>query len=62
MTSPAGLACEFDDNTVIQDMVGPQNRNLQRLEQRLDVRLNLNGNMIAIEGREEKAQRLSTRL
>lgn len=62
MTVAVRLACEFDDNAVVQDLVGPQNRNLKRLEQRLDVRLNLNGNVIAIEGREEGAMKAQTAL
>jgi len=56
------LACEFDDNAVVQDLVGPQNRNLMRLEQRLGVSLNLHGNVVAIEGSEDKAQKAQTAL
>jgi len=56
------LACEFDDNAVVQDLVGPQNRNLTRLEQRLGVVLNLHGNIVAIDGSDEQAVRAQTAL
>lgn len=55
MTSGPHLACEFDDIAVAQDVVGPQNCNLARLEQRLGVTLNLHGNVVAILGNEEQA-------
>jgi len=55
MTSGPHIACEFDDNAVVQDLVGPQNENLLRLEQRLGVNLNLRGNIIGIEGDHEQA-------
>ncbi len=62
MTAPARLACEFDDNAVVQDVVGPQSRNLQRLEQRLGVTLDLHGNVVAIEGPAENATKAQTAL
>jgi phosphate starvation-inducible PhoH-like protein len=62
MTSGPHLACEFDDNALIQDLVGPQNRNLQRLEQRLGVSLNLHGNVVAIAGGREAALRAQAAL
>ncbi len=62
MTAPARLACEFDDNAVVQDVVGPQSRNLLRLEQRLGVTLDLHGNVIAIEGPEDNATKAQSAL
>jgi phosphate starvation-inducible protein PhoH and related proteins len=62
VTAGPHLACEFDDNAVIQDLVGPQNCNLIRLERRLGVALNLHGNIIAIEGDEPQAMKAQTAL
>jgi phosphate starvation-inducible PhoH-like protein len=62
VTAPARLACEFDDNAIVQDVVGPQNRNLQRLELRLGVTLDLHGNIVAIEGPEDNATKAQTAL
>jgi phosphate starvation-inducible PhoH-like protein len=62
VTQSARLACEFDDNAVVQDLVGPQSRNLVRLEQRLGVTLDLHGNVVAIEGPEDNAQKAQAAL
>ncbi|MBL8628118.1 MAG: PhoH family protein [Rhodospirillaceae bacterium] len=43
-------------------MVGPQSRNLLRLEQRLGVTLDLHGNVIAIEGPEDNATKAQSAL
>ena len=62
MTSGPHLACEFDNNAVLQDVVGPQNQNLLRLEQRLGVALNLHGNVVSISGPEEQSLKAQTAL
>ena len=62
MTAGPHLACEFDDNAIVQDVVGPQNQNLLRLEQRLGVTLNLHGNIVAIDGRGEQATKAQSAL
>ena len=51
----AYLTCEFSDNTLVQQLVGPHNANLSRLEQRLGVVLHNRGNTVAIEGPPDKA-------
>lgn len=43
---------EFDDNQGLLSLVGPQDRNILRLEQRLGVSIALRGNKIAITGDE----------
>ncbi len=50
----AYLTCEFSDNALVQQLVGPHNANLTRLEHRLGVVLHNRGNIIAIEGSPEK--------
>jgi phosphate starvation-inducible protein PhoH and related proteins len=62
MTAGPHLACEFDDNAIVQDVVGPQNQNLLRLEQRLGVTLNLHGNIVAIDGSGEQATKAQSAL
>jgi phosphate starvation-inducible PhoH-like protein len=52
---PIHIACTFADNGLVQGLVGPQNINLTRLEQRLDVVLHNRGNTITIEGTPDKA-------
>ena len=49
------ITCTFADNGLVQGLVGPQNINLTRLEQRLDVVLHSRGNTVTIEGSPEKA-------
>ena len=49
------ITCTFADNGLVQGLVGPQNINLTRLEQRLDVVLHNRGNTVTIEGSVEKA-------
>jgi len=41
---------EFPDNTLVQQLVGPHNTNLARLEQKLNVVLHSHGNTVTIEG------------
>ncbi|MBD25064.1 MAG: phosphate starvation-inducible protein PhoH [Candidatus Marinimicrobia bacterium] len=47
--------CEFSDNMLVQQLVGPHNANLSRLEQRFGVVLHSRGNTVAIEGPPENA-------
>jgi phosphate starvation-inducible PhoH-like protein len=51
------LTRAFADNTLVQQLVGPHNANLARLEQRLGVALHGHGNTIVIEGDEDAAGR-----
>ncbi len=51
----AYLTCEFSDNALVQQLVGPHNSNLSRLEQRLGVVLHSRGNTFAIEGPPDNA-------
>ena len=50
MSEATHLTCAFSDNGLVQQLVGPHNANLTRLEQRLDVVLHSRGNTITIEG------------
>lgn len=49
------ITCTFADNGLVQGLVGPQNINLTRLEQRLNVVLHSRGNTVTVEGSPEKA-------
>ena len=62
MSKATLLTCEFSDNGLLQQLVGPQNENLIRLEQRLDVVLHSRGNTVMVEGTPEKAARAQTAL
>ena len=44
------LTCEFDDNGLIQQLYGPNNSHLDRIEHRLGVTLHTLGNTVTIEG------------
>jgi len=44
------LTCEFDDNGLIQLLYGPNNANLDRIEERLSVTFHTRGNTITIAG------------
>jgi len=46
----AYLTCAFSDNALVQQLVGPHNSNLSRLEQRFEVVLHNRGNTVIIEG------------
>lgn len=48
--SSARLTCEFDDNSLIQELYGPNNAHLDQIESRLGVTLHTRGNTITIEG------------
>jgi phosphate starvation-inducible PhoH-like protein len=50
MSEATQVQCEFSDNGLLKDLVGPHNANLTRLEQRLHVVLNHRGNTVTIEG------------
>jgi phosphate starvation-inducible PhoH-like protein len=41
---------EFDDNKLLRALVGPHSKHLARIEQKLDVGIDLSGNIISIEG------------
>jgi phosphate starvation-inducible PhoH-like protein len=54
--------CEFSDNGLVQQLVGPHNENLTRLEQRLNVVLHSRGNTVTIEGPPARAARAESAL
>ena len=56
------VRCEFSDNGLVQQLVGPHNANLARLEQRLGVILHSRGNTVTIEGPLEQATHAETAL
>ena len=62
MADVAHLTCTFADNALMQELVGPHNANLARLEQKLCVQLHSHGNTIAIAGPAEQAARAETAL
>jgi phosphate starvation-inducible PhoH-like protein len=49
------ITCEFSDNSLVQQLVGPHNSNLTRLEHRLNVMLHHRGNTITVEGSPDRA-------
>jgi phosphate starvation-inducible PhoH-like protein len=55
VSAPTHLTFEFSDNGLLQQLVGPHNANLTRLEQRLDVILHNRGNTVIIEGTAARA-------
>ena len=62
MSEATHVTCEFSDNGLVQQLVGPHNENLTRLEQRLDVILHSRGNTVTVEGSPEKAAPAATAL
>ena len=62
MSEDAHLTCEFSDNALVQELVGPHNDNLHRLEQRMGVVLHSRGNTVTVEGTPEKAARAQAAL
>ena len=50
----AFLECTFSENALLQQLVGPHNSNLQRLEKQFGVRLYVRGNTVTVEGAQEK--------
>ena len=62
MSEAAHLNCTFSDNKLFQQLVGPHNANLARLEQRLDVVLHSRGNTVTIEGAPAQAVRAKAAL
>ncbi len=62
MSEATHLTCAFADNKLFQELVGPHNTNLSRLEQRLDVVLHSRGNTITIEGPPARAARAEAAL
>jgi len=64
-TGDAVSPLAFDDNQLVLQLAGEQNRNLKIIERQLDVRINLRGNQFSISGdppQAELAQRLMTEL
>lgn len=55
MSQDSHLNLAFSDNSLVQELVGPHNSNLHRLEQRLNVVLHHRGNTITIEGTPDRA-------
>ena len=53
---------EFEDNQALSTLVGPQDSNILRLEQRLGVSIALRGNKIAISGPEPEITYAKTAL
>jgi phosphate starvation-inducible PhoH-like protein len=62
VSEPIHVTCEFSDNGLVQQLVGPHNGNLTRLEQRLGVVLHSRGNTVTIEGAPDKATMAETAL
>ena len=62
MSESTHLTCEFSDNALVQELLGPHNANLTRLEQRLDVVLHSRGNTVTIEGTPARAARAEAAL
>lgn len=48
--APSQMTLQFPDNRLLAGLSGPQEKNFTRLEQKLDVRLSMRGNLVAIEG------------
>ena len=53
MTDSLHLTREYSDNALLQQLVGPHNAHLARLEQRLGVTMHAHGNTITIEGAQD---------
>ncbi|MGN6517018.1 MAG: PhoH family protein, partial [Rhizomicrobium sp.] len=51
------LTLEFSDNALLAALGGPQHRNLVRIEQTLDVHVDVRGNLVAIEGASDARER-----
>jgi len=62
VSESAHLVCTFSDNALTQQLVGPHNVNLLRLEERLGVVLRNRGNTIVIEGPARAASNAQTAL
>jgi phosphate starvation-inducible PhoH-like protein len=56
------VTCEFSDNKLVQQLVGPHNANLTQLEKRLGVVLHSRGNTVTIEGTAARAALAKTAL
>lgn len=51
------VTLEFPDNALLAGLAGAHQKNFVRLEQKLDVRVAMRGNLVAIEGAPEKRER-----
>jgi phosphate starvation-inducible PhoH-like protein len=54
------VTLEFKSNSLLPSLAGSHSRNLVRLEQKLGVRLNQRGNLIAVEGTPEARERAAS--
>jgi phosphate starvation-inducible PhoH-like protein len=54
------LTLEFSDNALLAAIGGSQHRNFVRLEKSLDVRVDMRGNLISVEGSPEARERAAT--
>ncbi|MEI8321116.1 MAG: PhoH family protein [Alphaproteobacteria bacterium] len=57
-TTTQERSLEFPNNALLQELVGPQNSNLKRLEKQMDVRLSLRGNVVTIQGSEDHLSKM----
>jgi phosphate starvation-inducible PhoH-like protein len=55
--SDVEIICQFDDNALLQMVLGSLNTNLDHLEKKLGVSLNQIGNAVTISGAKDKAKR-----
>jgi phosphate starvation-inducible PhoH-like protein len=51
------VTLEFPDNKLLADLAGAHQKNFVRLEQKLGVRIDMRGNLVAIEGTPEQRER-----
>ena len=51
------VTIEFPDNSLLAGLAGSHQRNFVRLEQKLDVRIAMRGNLVAVEGAPDKRER-----
>src|SRR5262249_38233473 len=51
------VTLEFPDNKLLADLAGAHQKNFVRLEQKLGLRIDMRGNLVAIEGTAEQRER-----
>src|SRR5476651_67975 len=54
------VTLEFPDNALLAGLAGAHQKNFVRLEQKLDVRIAMRGNLVAIKGAPDKRERAAT--
>ncbi|HTP75887.1 MAG TPA: hypothetical protein VMJ73_02805, partial [Rhizomicrobium sp.] len=59
-TTREQVTLEFPDNALLAGLSGSHQKNFVRVEQKLDVRIAMRGNLVAIEGTPEKRERAAT--